>query len=102
MYSDGLVEAHNPRGEMFSIPRLLELMVKEMKVTNGSSGGAALIELLETNLEDFTGPGWEQEDDVTLVTLDYLGHGTFNYRQTDGTFFGSTGTLALGISSPSK
>jgi serine phosphatase RsbU (regulator of sigma subunit) len=102
MYSDGLVEAHNFQSEMFGIPRLLELMAKEMRVPNGSSSGAALIELLETSLGDFTGPGWEQEDDVTLVTLDYLRYGTSNYRQADGTFLGSTGALALGISSPSK
>jgi serine phosphatase RsbU (regulator of sigma subunit) len=75
MYSDGLVEAHNPQGEMFGIPRLLELMSKELVAPNGSSGGAGLIALLEASLGDFTGPGWEQEDDVTLVTLDYLQSG---------------------------
>jgi serine phosphatase RsbU (regulator of sigma subunit) len=81
MYSDGLVEAHNPKGEMFSIPRLLELMAEEMKVHNSSSGGVALIELLETSLGDFTGPGWEQEDDVTLVTLDYVGPAGLNAEE---------------------
>jgi len=72
MYSDGLVEAHNLQGELFSTPRLRELMAKEFMVPSGSSSGALLIDLLLASLADFTGPGWEQEDDVTLVTLDYI------------------------------
>jgi serine phosphatase RsbU (regulator of sigma subunit) len=75
MYTDGLVEAHNPQGEMFGIPYLHELIGQEIQVRPGSSGGAALIELLIASLEGFTGSGWEPEDDVTLVTLDYLGPG---------------------------
>ena len=75
MYTDGLVEAHNPQGEMFGIPYLHELIGQEIQVPPGSSGGAALIELLLASLAGFTGSGWEQEDDVTLVTLDYLGPG---------------------------
>ncbi|WP_423223215.1 ATP-binding SpoIIE family protein phosphatase [Candidatus Amarolinea aalborgensis] len=63
IYSDGLVEAHNPQGEMFGFPRLRTLA--------GSAGsGADLIEHLCGALADFTGPGWEQEDDVTFVTLE--------------------------------
>jgi serine phosphatase RsbU (regulator of sigma subunit) len=73
IYTDGLVEAHNTHGEMFGIPYLHELIGQEFQVPPGSSGGAALIELLLTSLAGFTGSGWEQEDDVTLVTLDYLG-----------------------------
>ena len=47
-YSDGLVEAHNPYGEIFGFPRLL----------------------LQEDLHPFTGEGWEQEeDDITLLTL---------------------------------
>jgi anti-sigma regulatory factor (Ser/Thr protein kinase) len=62
LYSDGLVEAHNPRREMFGFPRLAAYV-------GSHAGGAALIESLLEDLELFTGPGWEQEDDVTLVTL---------------------------------
>jgi serine phosphatase RsbU (regulator of sigma subunit)/anti-sigma regulatory factor (Ser/Thr protein kinase) len=62
-YSDGLVEAHNPRREMFSFGRLQQLVA-------GHAGGAALIEFLLGQLASFTGPDWEQEDDVTLVTLE--------------------------------
>ncbi len=63
VYSDGLVEAHNPTGEMFGFPRLRGMAC-------GLGGGAELIEHLRGALADFTGPGWEQEDDVTFVTLE--------------------------------
>ena len=63
IYSDGLVEAHNPTGEMFGFPRLRQM-------TCGFGSGAELIEHLRSALADFAGPGWEQEDDVTFVTLE--------------------------------
>ena len=63
IYSDGLVEAHNPQGEMFGFPRLRTMAC-------GLGSGAELIEHLRGALADFTGPGWEQEDDVTFVTLE--------------------------------
>ena len=62
-YSDGLVEAHNPQREMFGNPRLQSLL--------GNCAGECpeLIQRLLVELETFTGRGWQQEDDVTLVTL---------------------------------
>ena len=66
IYSDGLVEAHNPQGEMFGFPRLRTMAC-------GLGSGAELIEHLRGALADFTGPGWEQEDDVTFVTLERKG-----------------------------
>ncbi len=62
LYSDGLVEAHNPKREMFGFPRLQELMATH-------ANGDTLKDFLLDQLATFTGPGWEQEDDVTLVTL---------------------------------
>jgi serine phosphatase RsbU (regulator of sigma subunit)/anti-sigma regulatory factor (Ser/Thr protein kinase) len=62
-YSDGLVEAHNPQREMFGNPRLQSLL------SNCAGDCPALIERLLAELETFTGRGWQQEDDVTLVTL---------------------------------
>jgi len=61
-YSDGLVEAHDPKGEMFGFPRLRELVAEhgEERVLGDS--------LLE-ELYSFVGGGWEQEDDITLLTL---------------------------------
>jgi len=63
-YSDGLVEAHDRRREMFGFPRLQGL------VGAHRSGGSALISFLLSELARFTGEDWEQEDDITLVTLD--------------------------------
>ena len=61
-YSDGLVEAHNSRREMFDTPRLKALLEEH-------AAGASLINVLLSELARFTGEGWEQEDDVTLLTL---------------------------------
>ncbi len=63
-YSDGLVEAHDPRRDMFGFPRLQGLVGAQR------SGGSSLITFLLSELRRFTGEGWEQEDDITLVTLD--------------------------------
>ena len=62
-YSDGLVEAHNTAREMFGFPRLKLLLAQ-------SSEQAAIIDGLLADLKDFTGADWEQEDDVTLMTLE--------------------------------
>jgi serine phosphatase RsbU (regulator of sigma subunit) len=63
-YSDGLVEAHNRQRELFSFGRLCDILANyPMK------GNMALIDLLLDALANFTGTGWEQEDDITLVTL---------------------------------
>ncbi len=62
LYSDGLVEAHNPTREMFGFPRLQRLLATQ-------ADGETLHDYLLQQLADFTGPQWEQEDDVTLVTL---------------------------------
>jgi serine phosphatase RsbU (regulator of sigma subunit)/predicted ester cyclase len=61
-YSDGLVEAHDPEGQMFGFPRLRALVAKHG--VNGS-----LADFLMEELYSFVGEGWEQEDDITLLTL---------------------------------
>jgi serine phosphatase RsbU (regulator of sigma subunit) len=62
-YSDGLVEAHDPKGEMFGFPRLRALITEH---TEERSLGEFLME----ELYSFVGEGWEQEDDITLLTLE--------------------------------
>jgi serine phosphatase RsbU (regulator of sigma subunit) len=62
-YSDGLVEAHDPHYEMFGIPRLQGFI-------GAHPGGATMIDFLLEELARFVGDGWEQEDDITLVTLE--------------------------------
>src|SRR5829696_7016498 len=63
-YSDGLVEAHDPHRQMFGFPRLQGL------VGTHRSDGPAMVNFLLSELARFTGEEWEQEDDITLVTLD--------------------------------
>jgi len=63
LYSDGLIEAHDPQGEMFGTLRLRDLLAEHPRV------GKDLTAFLLAELELFTGEGWEQEDDITLVTL---------------------------------
>jgi serine phosphatase RsbU (regulator of sigma subunit)/ketosteroid isomerase-like protein len=62
-YTDGLVEAHDPKGEMFGFPRLRELVAEH----GGEEG--SLGDFLMEELYSFVGEGWEQEDDITLLTL---------------------------------
>jgi serine phosphatase RsbU (regulator of sigma subunit) len=61
-YSDGLVEAHDPEGEMFGFPRLRALIAEHGEE---QALGDFLLEELYTFVEE----GWEQEDDITLLTL---------------------------------
>jgi predicted ester cyclase len=61
-YSDGLVEAHGPNGEMFGFPRLRALIAEH-------GAERSLGDYLMEELYSFVGEGWEQEDDITLLTL---------------------------------
>ena len=62
LHSDGVAEAHGPGREMFGFPRMRSLMAEELR-------GQSLLDGLMTALHRFTGPDWQQEDDITLVTL---------------------------------
>jgi steroid delta-isomerase-like uncharacterized protein len=61
-YSDGLVEAHRPNGEMFGFPRLRALIAEHAEKES-------LEDALLEELYSFVGEGWKQEDDITLLTL---------------------------------
>jgi serine phosphatase RsbU (regulator of sigma subunit)/ketosteroid isomerase-like protein len=63
LYTDGLVEAHNPQREMFGFPRLQTLVSEHAEEERSLE--ATLLE----ELYSFVGEGWEQEDDITLLTL---------------------------------
>jgi serine phosphatase RsbU (regulator of sigma subunit)/predicted ester cyclase len=65
LYSDGLVEAHDPKGEMFGFPRLRALVAEHAEEPS-------LGDFLLQKLYSFVGEGWEQEDDITLLTLERL------------------------------
>ncbi len=62
-YSDGLVEAHAPEGEMFGFPRLRACVAEH-------GAERSLGNFLLEELYSFVGEGWEQEDDITLLTLE--------------------------------
>jgi serine phosphatase RsbU (regulator of sigma subunit)/anti-sigma regulatory factor (Ser/Thr protein kinase) len=62
LHSDGVAEAHGPAGDMFGFPQLQD-------VVGSRSGRGEVIDRVLTELGSFTGSGWEQEDDITLVAL---------------------------------
>ena len=62
LHSDGVAEAHNEQREMFGFPRLMTML-------EGATGGQRIIDNVLTELDRFTGPNAEQEDDITLVAL---------------------------------
>ncbi len=70
MYTDGITEAKNMEGEMFTLERL-----QEKVILYGSENDA---ETIVANIaRDFSAFVEEhvQEDDVTLMAIKYLGHG---------------------------
>jgi serine phosphatase RsbU (regulator of sigma subunit)/anti-sigma regulatory factor (Ser/Thr protein kinase) len=62
LHSDGVLEAHDAERDMFGGPRLKETMAR-------APGGRELIDHVLSDLAAFTGPDAEQEDDITMVTL---------------------------------
>jgi serine phosphatase RsbU (regulator of sigma subunit)/anti-sigma regulatory factor (Ser/Thr protein kinase) len=65
LHSDGIVEAHDPDREMFGFPRLKQTVAD-------APGGQPLIDRVLRDLAGFTGAAAEQEDDITMVTLERL------------------------------
>jgi serine phosphatase RsbU (regulator of sigma subunit) len=63
LHSDGLSEAHDAAREMFGFQRVAAL----------AAGGTSCQDLLDSCLRElgaFTGPDYEQEDDITLLALE--------------------------------
>ena len=63
LHSDGIAEAHAPDREMFGFPRL-------KKLVEANGGGEAIIDIVLAEHARFIGPGADQEDDITMVTLE--------------------------------
>jgi len=61
LYSDGLLEAHDPQGEMYGTQRIISSLLT-------FKSDQALVENLIDSLGKFTGEG-EQEDDITCVLI---------------------------------
>ena len=62
--SDGLVEAHNQNREMYGFARMEAIMASPANTDE-------IVPDLLNSLNEFTGENHEQEDDITLVTLQY-------------------------------
>jgi serine phosphatase RsbU (regulator of sigma subunit)/anti-sigma regulatory factor (Ser/Thr protein kinase) len=73
LYSDGISEAHNPGREMFGFDRITAVLAADQ-------AGGSVIERLLAELTGFTGPEWEQEDDVTLVVIKRTARGMVPVR----------------------
>ena len=67
LYTDGVTEAENQQQDLFSDERLLKLLV-----TSGEMTAQTIIELVNAEIDRFT-EGSEQSDDITMLTLHYLG-----------------------------
>lgn len=78
LHSDGVAEAHDPAGEMFGFPRMHELMAKCVSADE-------VIDVMMTELDRFSGPGHEQEDDITLVSLKRSEHAGRDTEVASGT-----------------
>jgi serine phosphatase RsbU (regulator of sigma subunit)/anti-sigma regulatory factor (Ser/Thr protein kinase) len=65
LVSDGLTQARGAQAEWFGARRVLE-------VANAGQTSDALFSSLLGALAGFTGPGWEQEDDIDMVTVNRM------------------------------
>ena len=65
LHSDGIVEAHTPQREMYGFPRLKETV-------GNRPDDEQLIAFVLADLEAFTGSDAEQEDDITMLTLERI------------------------------
>jgi serine phosphatase RsbU (regulator of sigma subunit) len=65
-YSDGVVEAHDSARRMFDSDRLAAV------TSESPADGSVMIQRILDSLYQFTGRNWEQEDDLTLLTLQRL------------------------------
>ena len=60
--TDGLVEIHGPEGDMLGFPRFADMVA-------AAGDEQDLIPDLLAAQRSFTGPDWEQEDDITLLVV---------------------------------
>ena len=72
--SDGIAEAHNTEGEMFGCPRIIDVVANRKSDED-------LRDLVLEALDRFTGPDHEQEDDITMVTLERTLHEASDFER---------------------
>lgn len=66
MFTDGLVEQSNERGEMFSSDRTVEVLISQKTATSFD-----LIKKMQTAVDEFAGAA-EVPDDVTMLSVKFL------------------------------
>jgi len=71
--SDGIAEAHNADGEMFGCPRIIGVVEQHTDTD--------LRDEVLGALHAFTGPDWDQEDDITMVVLDRLPYDAADFAE---------------------
>ena len=84
LHSDGIAEAHAPNREMFGFPRLMHLVGTNI-------GGEALIDVVLAEHARFIGPHADQEDDITMVTLERSPSAGGPAADEDGALAGAEG-----------
>ncbi len=66
LHSDGIVEAHDADRGMYGFPRLKQIVAE-------AAERQPLIDIVLSDLAQFTGAGAEQEDDITMVVVERIG-----------------------------
>jgi PAS domain S-box-containing protein len=72
LYTDGVTEAENQQRDLFSDEKLLKLLA-----TSGEVCARKVVELVKAEIDTFT-EGVEQSDDITMLSLNYLGANNFD------------------------
>ncbi len=71
VYTDGVPEATNAKGELFKMERTLEAVNK-----NADGSAKEILSGVESEVRDFVGSA-EQFDDLTMLCVEYFGKGTY-------------------------
>jgi sigma-B regulation protein RsbU (phosphoserine phosphatase) len=66
LYSDGVTDAENKHGDLFSDEKLVEILSTSQEITSQS-----LIEHVKTEIDNFS-HGVNQTDDITMLCFQYL------------------------------
>jgi sigma-B regulation protein RsbU (phosphoserine phosphatase) len=67
VYTDGVTEAENRKKDLFSDEKLIELLA-----VSGGVGAREIVELVRNEINTFS-DGADQSDDITMLTVRYLG-----------------------------
>jgi sigma-B regulation protein RsbU (phosphoserine phosphatase) len=67
LYTDGITEAFNPKGEVFSEERLLSTIID-----SGNANNMQLIQQIQQEIKNFALDA-EQSDDITILAITYNG-----------------------------